>query len=185
MAEEYKTKNEKKAEGTPFANGIFVGLLFGILVSIAVTLFITNGKSPFISKETAGACIEINSALEDEDVINIDEDPGFDFYDTLPQNDSNYANNNVQTNPDKDRDVNYYLQVGAFSEVSPADNLKAKLALMGFESVIMTAKIGDNTFHRVCVGPYIEFVKTKDVREKLIKEGFKANLIKLTKPKSN
>lgn len=185
MAENYKTKNEKKAEGTPFTNGVFVGLLFGILVSIAVTLFITNGKSPFISKETAGACIEINSALEDEDVINIDEDTGFDFYDALPRNDSDYANNNVQTNPDKDRDVNYYLQVGAFSEVSPADNLKAKLALMGFESVIMTAKIGDNTFHRVCVGPYTEFIKTRDMREKLIKEGFKANLIKLTKPKSN
>tara|TARA_B100000902_G_scaffold132366_1_gene131025 strand:- start:1158 stop:1715 length:558 start_codon:yes stop_codon:yes gene_type:complete len=185
MAEDYKTKNAKKAEGTPFTNGVFVGLLFGILVSIAVTLFITNGKSPFISKETAGACIEINSALEDEDVINIDEDTGFDFYDALPRNDSNYGNNNVQADPDKDRDVNYYLQVGAFSEVSPADNLKAKLALMGFESVIMTAKIGDNTFHRVCVGPYIEFVKTRDIREKLIKEGFKANLIKLTKPKSN
>ena len=100
MAENYKTKNEKKAEGTPFTNGVFVGLLFGILVSIAVTLFITNGKSPFISKETAGACIEINSALEDEDVINIDEDTGFDFYDALPRNDSDYANNNVQTNPD-------------------------------------------------------------------------------------
>ena len=184
MVDDYKTKNAKKAEGTPFTNGIFVGLLFGILVSIAVTLFITNGKSPFVSKETAGACIEINSALEDEDVINIDEDTGFDFYDSLPRDNTDYANNRP-SDPDKNRDVNYYLQVGAFSEVSPADNLKAKLALMGFESVIMTAKIGDNTFHRVCVGPYTEFVKTRDMREKLIKEGFKANLIKLTKPKSN
>ena len=184
MVDDYKTKNAKKAEGTPFTNGIFVGLLFGILVSIAVTLFITNGKSPFVTKETAGACIEINSALEDEDVINIDEDSGFDFYDSLPRDNTEYANN-IKTDPDRNRDVNYYLQVGAFSEVSPADNLKAKLALMGFESVIMTAKIGDNTFHRVCVGPYTEFIKTRDMREKLIKEGFKANLIKLTKPKIN
>ena len=184
MVDDYKTKNAKKAEGTPFTNGIFVGLLFGILVSIAVTLFITNGKSPFVSKETAGACIEINSALEDDDVINIDEDTGFDFYDSLPRDNTDYANNR-QSDLDKNRDVNYYLQVGAFSEVSPADNLKAKLALMGFESVIMTAKIGDNTFHRVCVGPYTEFIKTRDMREKLIKEGFKANLIKLTKPKVN
>ena len=185
MADNYKTKHAKEAEGTPFTNGVFVGLLFGILVSIAVTLFITNGKSPFISKDTAGACIEINSALGDEDVINIDEDIGFDFYDALPRDNSNYANDNIQADPDQNRDVNYYLQVGAFSKVSPADNLKAKLALMGFESVIMSAKIGDNTFHRVCVGPYSEFVKTRDMREKLIKEGFKANLIKLTRPKSN
>ena len=185
MVDEYKTKNAKKAEGTPFTNGVFVGLLFGILVSIAVTLFITNGKSPFVSKDTAGACIEINSALGDEDVINIDEDTGFDFYDSLPQDNTEYGNDNIKVDPDLNREVNYYLQVGAFSEVSPADNLKAKLALMGFESVIMSAKIGDNTFHRVCVGPYSELVKTRDMREKLIKEGFKANLIKLTKPKLN
>jgi hypothetical protein len=185
MEDNYKTKHEKEAEGTPFTKGVFVGLLFGILVSIAVTLFITNGKSPFISKDTAGACIEINSALGDEDVINIDEGTGFDFYDALPRDNSNYENDNIQADPDQNRDVNYYLQVGAFSKVSPADNLKAKLALMGFESVIMSAKIGDDTFHRVCVGPYSEFIKTRDMREKLIKEGFKANLIKLTRPKAN
>tara|TARA_B100000795_G_scaffold262014_1_gene239416 strand:- start:838 stop:1395 length:558 start_codon:yes stop_codon:yes gene_type:complete len=185
MVGDYRTKHTKKAEGTPFTNGVFVGLLFGILVSIAVTLFITNGKSPFISKDTAGACIEINSALGDEDVINIDEDTGFDFYDALPRDNLNYANEGIQADPDQNRDVNYYLQVGAFSEVSPADNLKAKLALMGFESVIMSVRIGDSTFHRVSVGPYSEFVRARDMREKLIKEGFKANLIKFTKPKSN
>ena len=183
MADNYKTKHAKKAEGTPFTNGVFVGMLFGILVSIAVTLFITNGKSPFVSKDTAGACIEINSALGEEDVINIDEDTGFDFYDALPRDSSGFSNNNIKSDPNSNRDVNYYLQVGAFSEVSPADNLKAKLALMGYESVIMSAKIGDSNFHRVCVGPYTEFFKTRRVREKLIKEGFKANLIKLTKPK--
>ena len=185
MVEQYKTKDAKKAEGTPFTNGVFVGLLFGILVSIAVTLFITNGKSPFVSKDTAGACIEINSALGEEDVINIDEDTGFDFYDALPRDSSDFANNTIKTDADLNRDVNYYLQVGAFSEVDPADNLKAKLALMGFESVIMSAKIGGDTFHRVCVGPYTDFIKTRNMREKLIKEGFKANLIKLTKPKSD
>ena len=185
MANDYRTKHAKKAEGTPFTNGVFVGLLFGILVSIAVTLFITNGKSPFISKNTAGACIEINSALGDEDVINIDADTGFDFYDALPRDNLNYGNEEIQADPDQNRDVNYYLQVGAFSEVSPADNLKAKLALMGFESVIMSVKIGDSTFHRVSVGPYIEFIKARNMREKLIKEGFKANLIKFTKPKTN
>ena len=35
MAEEYKTKNEKKAEGTPFTNGVFVGLLFGVVYCIS------------------------------------------------------------------------------------------------------------------------------------------------------
>jgi cell division protein FtsN len=54
---------------------------------------------------------------------------------------------------------------------------------MGYESVIMSARIGDDTFHRVSVGPYEDNNEAKKIREKLIKEGFKANLIKLTKPK--
>ena len=184
MAEDYRTKKVKKAEGTPFTNGLFFGLLLGILVSIAVTLFITNGKSPFISKETIGSCIEVNSALGDEDAINIDDDTSYDFYNTLPKNNSTYTEEKIERIIDRNRDINYYLQVEAFSESSAADNLKAKLALMGFESVIMSAKIGDNTFHRVSVGPYLELVKAREIREKLIKDGFKPNLIKLTKPKS-
>ena len=184
MAEDYRTKNAKKAEGTPFTNGLFFGLLLGILISIAVTLFITNGKSPFISKETIGSCIEVNSAIGEEDVINIDEDTTFDFYQTLPQNSTTYDNEGIDKKKEIARDVDYYIQVGAFSKQSPADNLKAKLALMGFESVIMSAKIGDNTFHRVSVGPYQDYETSKNMREKLLKEGFKANLIKLTRPKT-
>ena len=160
---------------------MFVGILLGILVSIAVTLFITNGKSPFVSKETIGSCIEVNSAIgEDDDVINIDEDTTFDFYNTLPEDSSNYANEPIQEPKQENRLVDYYIQVGAFSRQEPADNLKAKLALMGFESVIMSAKISDSTFHRVSVGPYEEYETAREMREKLIKEGFKANLIKLT-----
>ena len=184
MAEDFRTIKEKKAEGTPFTNGLFVGLLLGILLSIVITLFITNGKSPFISKETIGSCIEVNSAIGEEDVINIDEDTTFDFYETLPKKSTTYSNENLVKKKESNREVDYYIQVGAFSKQSPADNLKAKLALMGFESVIMSAKIGDNTFHRVSVGPYDNYEKSKNMRERLLKEGFKANLIKLTRPKN-
>ena len=65
-----------------------------------------------------------------EEVINIDEDATFDFYDTLPKESSVYREEKIKSNPDKDRNVDYFVQVGAFSEESPADNLKAKLALM-------------------------------------------------------
>ena len=185
MTDDYRTKKAINAEKTPFTNGLFFGILLGILVSIAVTLFITNGRSPFVSKETEGACIEVNSSIGQKEVINIDEDATFDFYDTLPKESSVYREEKIKSNPDKDREVDYFIQVGAFSEESPADNLKAKLALMGFESVIMSAKIGNNVFHRVSVGPYQKYEKAKDVSEKLMKEGFKANLTKLTRPKIN
>lgn len=182
MAQDYRTKKEINQTQALFTNGLFIGVLLGILLSIGVTLFITSGKSPFVVKDTEAACIEINSSFGDEDVIAIDENASFDFYENLPENQETYSKNATGTS-ENERAIQYYLQVGAFSEQSQADNLKAKLALMSYESVIMSARIGEDTFHRVSVGPYAEMKEAKQVREKLIKEGFKANLIKLTKPK--
>ena len=181
MAQDYRTKKDINQTQALFTNGLFIGVLLGILLSIGVTLFITSGKSPFVFKDTEGACIEINSAFGDEDVIAIDEEASFDFYDNLPESQETYSKDITQNKDD--RAIQYYLQVGAFSEESQADNLKAKLALMSYESVIMSARIGDDTFHRVSVGPYEDIDQAKKIRENLIKEGFKANLIKLTKPK--
>ncbi|AKO65023.1 sporulation protein [Methylophilales bacterium MBRSG12] len=181
MAQDYRTKKEINQTQALFTNGLFIGVLLGILLSIGVTLFITSGKSPFVFKDTEGACIEINSAFGDEDVIAIDEEASFDFYDNLPESQETYSKDITQNKDD--RAIQYYLQVGAFSEESQADNLKAKLALMSYESVIMSARIGDDTFHRVSVGPYEDIDQAKKIRENLIKGGFKANLIKLTKPK--
>ena len=47
------------------------------------------------------------------------------------------------------------LQAGSFSSVNDAENLKAKLALLGLEASIQTATIPDKgLWYRVRVGPY-------------------------------
>ncbi|MBT6356220.1 MAG: SPOR domain-containing protein [Nitrosomonadales bacterium] len=176
MYDNNESPSRKKIKGTPFANGLFFGLFLGIVVAIIITLLVTSGKSPFISKKTDGSCIEVNSALGDEDEINIDEDTNIAAYLDISEEEQKLI-------PDNNRNVLYYIQVGAFSEKKAAINLKARLALMGYESVVMTAEIGLNTFHRVSVGPYKNYDEAKNSREKLFLEGFKANLIKLTTPK--
>jgi len=176
MVDNKESSEQKKRKGTPFANGLFFGVFLGMVIAIIITLLVTSGKSPFISKKTDGSCIEVNSALGDEDVINIDEGATIESYANL----SGEEQDNILVN---DRYVLYFIQVGAFSEKKAAINLKARLALMGYESVVMTAEIGVNTFHRVSVGPYQNYDDAKNDREKLFLEGFKANLIKLTTPK--
>ena len=80
MVDNKETSEQKKYRGTPFANGLFFGVFLGIVVAIIITLLVTSGKSPFESKKTEGSCIEVNSALGDEDVINIDEDTNIVAY---------------------------------------------------------------------------------------------------------
>ena len=78
---------EKGKSGSSFVNGLFMGTLVGIGLSIGITVFMTNGKSPFIAKDTNGSCIEIQGAakpdMEGENAIQ-DQPPQFDFYNILP-----------------------------------------------------------------------------------------------------
>ena len=57
MAQDYRTKKEINQTQALFTNGLFIGVLLGILLSIGVTLFITSGKSPFVLKDTEGVSV--------------------------------------------------------------------------------------------------------------------------------
>jgi len=74
----------------------------------------------------------------------------------------------------------YFLQVGAFENEDDADNMKAKLALQGFEAVVQTAEIPNKgIWHRVRVGPLSDAEQINKVRGDLILNGFNADLIKV------
>jgi cell division protein FtsN len=74
----------------------------------------------------------------------------------------------------------YFLQVGAFQTEEEADNLKAKLALQGFEAVVQTASIPDKgIWHRVRVGPLNDLDQINKTKGDLLSNGFNADLIKV------
>lgn len=62
----------------------------------------------------------------------------------------------------------YIVQVGSFSRLSPAESLKAQLALAGFETHIQTIRMGPrDTRYRVYVGPYISKEKALEKQHQL------------------
>jgi len=72
------------------------------------------------------------------------------------------------------------LQVGAFQTSEDADNMKAKLALQGFEAVVQTATIPDKgVWHRVRVGPLNNLDEINKAKNDLAANGFKTDLIKV------
>ena len=82
--------------------------------------------------------------------------------------------------PEPALQISYYLQVGAFQTGEEADNMKAKLALQGFEAVVQTASTADKAiWHRVRVGPLTNLDQINKTKNDLLKNGFKADLIKV------
>ena len=185
---------EKSKSGSSFTNGLFMGILVGIGLSIAITVFITNGKSPFVSKDTNGSCIEIQGAKPEGEMTGDnavqDQPTKFDFYNILPNGDkeasdreTTQALKNPASIPQKEV---YFYQVGSFNSDKEADNTKAKLALLGFEAVVLTAPSQNNeVVHKVRVGPMMDDAQIMKTKNDLIKNGFKPILVKATTNNTN
>ena len=72
-----------------------------------------------------------------------------------------------------------WLQVGAFKEEGDADNLKAKLALLGVESKILTSDIPEKgIWHRVRIGPFNSAADIDKVRSQLKTNGIDSAIVK-------
>lgn len=202
MSRDYKSTSKKKTNGksSPMFVGLLVGLLIGVVLSVGLTIYIKSSGSPFseIAKpedkikpvEDKKAEDKPAHAREDKPAQNQGEKAGetgkprFDFYKILPGSETAVSEQEIKKNEQQaeqaNQSVNYYLQVGAFQTEQEADNMKAKLALLGMESVIQTATVPDKgVWHRVRVGPFTELAQTEKAKEDLTQNGFKADLIKV------
>lgn len=188
MSRDYKPTQQKSSngkKGSPFLSGLLLGLLLGVGISVGVAVAVKGGDSPFVSRATPAT--KHDSATADANVQPKDEGngkPRFDFYTILPGSESQVTEEEVkqkeqQPQPAKGKD-NYFLQVGAFQTEQEADNMKAKLALLGEEAVVQTATIPDKgVWHRVRVGPFNDLDQINKARADLTRNGFTADLIKV------
>jgi cell division protein FtsN len=68
-------------------------------------------------------------------------------------------------------DYIYYLQAGAFRDMSGAEAARAKLALLGFEAVISDRTSDSGVLHLVRLGPYNQAEAMNKARAKLLDSG--------------
>jgi cell division protein FtsN len=109
--------------------------------------------------------------------------PRFDFYTLLPEMEVEITdeklNEAMQALP-KGPDGPYILQVGSFRRHDEADNLKARLALLGIEATIQTVIIrDDDIWYRVRVGPYDSIRDLAQVRNRLNRNDIQFMLLRI------
>ncbi len=200
MSRDYKPtapKTSNGSKGSSFFTGLLIGLLLGVGLSVGLTMYLKRADSPFAENKVDKPSIEkLSEKLSEtkpaeESALPTDESPEsvkpenkFDFYTILPETESTVTEQEVKESAIKID--NYFLQIGAFQNEADADNMKAKLALQGFEAVVQTATIPEKgVWHRVRVGPLSDIEQINKVRGDLTTNGFNADLIKVhteTKP---
>jgi cell division protein FtsN len=187
-------KPRPSSKGSPFLTGLLIGLILGIGISLGVAIMVTGGESPFVERVTQAPQPNITGSPETAPAESAEpaaeapkpEANRFDFYKILPGNESAVTEQEIQQQQEAQQQSaeasteNYFLQVGAFQSEQDADNMKAKLALLGLEAVVQTANVPDKgIWHRVRVGPYTELEQITKARAELAMNGFSSDLIKI------
>jgi cell division protein FtsN len=150
--------------------GILAGMVIGVAMAAGVAWFLMKSPRPFLNKEQPALAkpdSAKNPAKAEKPVATGDGKQRFEFYKMLT--DKQGATVVVPAKPaDKSQPAKplsadsksagyepQILQAGSFSNVNEAENLKAKLALLGVEANIQSATIPDKgVWYRVRVGPY-------------------------------
>lgn len=152
----------------PFLSGFLLGLFAGLALAVMVALLVTR-SNPFTSAPARGA----RSA---EPAGQPAEAPKYEFYQALPGNQPGAMPPAAPASPV------YFLQAGAYGNASDADQIKARLALLGFEAKILSAQEGDAMLHKVRIGPYAGLDELNSARTRLTQNGVETMLIKIAPP---
>ena len=184
--------------------GILIGLLLGLAIALGVALYLNKVPGPFVSRgkspETTAKAVKADEkattdtgAKPVESAPTKSEDrPRFDFYNILPGTDDTAKATSASApaptapNPEKEPDQPaaapkeiFFLQAGAFQNAADADNMKARLAMLGIEAAVQAGNSGDRgTFHRVRIGPFSRVDEVNRTRDTLKQNGIESTLIK-------
>jgi len=191
MSRDYKPASKStssKKSGNPMLAGIFIGMFIGLAIALAVAVIIKRSPSPFLERkpepvasDKAPLAAAAPAEKPVEDKAKTAEKPRFDFYTILPGIEEPVSEKDLKhQDSESTAKSQYYLQAGAFQNEGEADNLKAKLALMGVEAIIQTVTVPDKgIWHRVRVGPYSNVDDLNRMRTTLTQNGVNASLVKV------
>lgn len=191
--------------------GVIIGLLLGLGIALGVAFFVNKQKSPYVDRmnhpvegveKPASAKLEdpkpVDHAAKPAAAAGTDK-PRFDYHQILsdgkeasPKTDKNQkpivnpapaAAQPIEKAVVEEPGTKYYLQVGAFNSETDADNLKARIALIGLQAEVKAATLQDKgVMHRVRLGPYKTHDDMSRARDGLTQNGLPSSVITI-KPK--
>jgi cell division protein FtsN len=191
------TPATRKRSAGGFLFGLFTGVVIGLGVSLAIAFYLNRTPVPFLTAKPKQAEKEAGKAPAIAGLpqtatapANAPEKPKFDFYKILPGAEEPVTERELRERlrasrsgqQEVSKDV-YFIQAGSFQNPAEADNQKARLAILGFESSVEPANLPDKgTWYRVRMGPYSKLDEINRIRQSLAQSGIEASLVKIKEP---
>lgn len=162
-----------------------IGLIIGLFVAFLV--YLDELDTPGDGGRGAPATAEpgdggASAEAEGQDDAPKANEPRFEFYSILPdlevvvpdtppaaeeQEAPSDAGAEASPAPAPETEGSYYLQAGSFQESKQADEMKARIALLGLDVAVQTVRVSGQRWHRVRVGPYSSRDRLRAAQERL------------------
>lgn len=196
MARDVKNNPRPRPGGQSKASvwpGIMAGLVIGLLIAVGVFYLVSKNPPRFdnLLAQQDSQPKPVAQPPKPEELKPMGEEPAqqqrYDFYRILPGNGETTASG-AGSVPEKPKapviesrpiDKPSFLQAGSFEQAEEADNLKAKLAMLGLDVEIQTTTLPNvGVRHRVKVGPLRDPAEIQRVRGLLAQNGIESVLSK-------
>jgi len=175
-----------------FLIGLFFGFLLGLAVAAGIAIYFFKTPVPFADRaRTPEKAPMASPGLKEPanpaktDAAKTEVKPRFDFYRILPGREEPVTERQIreaarQAGKAGASRESYFIQTGSFQNPADADNLKARIALLGLEASVEPADIaGKGVWYRVRLGPYTRVDEINRVRQQLTQNGVDASLVRI------
>ena len=160
----------KKFSLSPFMAGLALGQLF----AAGLALYITQSPLPFVDrvgtrapetpvKKGGPPAADPNKSLLPKDV-GVVESP---------------TEAGIETSAVSPAGMSYLIQVGAFRTPEDAEQMRARMAILGFEAKLSNVERDGATLHRVRLGPYPSLEDLNRARARVEENGIDSVVIRV------
>jgi cell division protein FtsN len=181
-------------------NKFIIGLILGIAIAGGLAYYLNNAPTQFVNKVTNNQSGDLSpnasapvilapgtkyqvaestavarpATSADGNSANVSA-PSYDFYDVLQ---GKKAASSASAETTTKKPVRYYLQAGSFSSQNLANDMKARLALLGVDAKIKSKQDNGKMINRIIIGPFNSEDEADDTINTLKDNGITATLIK-------
>lgn len=196
MARDYKYRTERKSQRRRYgsdsdsSSGLWRWMLItALIIGFVVFLFYLGSSGKDASNLPAGSGTKPASetpaqkaASQKTQAPAEPETPEFKFYSILADQEVAVPEHEIDTRSREERlgqakPAEYHLQAGSYRQLNDADQLRAKLALMGIESRIEKAKVNNVVVYRIKMGPFTRMSSVSTIRSRIKDMGIDTMLV--------
>jgi len=182
-----KTAGRKRGhQGTP----AWMWLLTGILIGLGLAWYLFSKgyiPQPRGEETVAAESLSADSAADAEEVAPAageETKSRYDFFTVLPEMEvvvpeQELSKKSHPQSPGEQGDSgSYVLQVGSFRAMPDAEQMKARLAMLGIVARVQTVTVNAATWHRVRIGPVTGARAADEMRRQLTGNGIESLVLK-------